>query len=405
MTAALSWIGRRPGFAAAMAFAGILSLYTLIQFGDVAASRAAIALALLLALDGAQQRTESMLRRTGIAVLQALTIYGLAFAPAPFGFGSDIPAQMMVEMPLFFILCCVLARSFSVEHPVVVLVTGLVVTAMWISILPLARLDPHLITKADIVPAQLRRPEITLMAINQPHYFNRGIWQNEVVVLLLVTTLFTIQAFRIRWLARRSAAQETMRSALASHFAPQVTDLLLGARQPGLPPRRRSVVALDCDLVGFTAIAEACPPEETAELLRAWRSAIESAVFAQGGAIVSFTGDGALAVFGLMEGETEPAIRALAAARQLLRDWTGTAQAAIGIDFGEVLFGLVGEGNALSLLLAGPPVEGAASLQQATRAAGVRVLVSDAAVASEGAGMKGLSRTKADGLDAWAIAD
>jgi adenylate cyclase len=215
----------------------------------------------------------------------------------------------------------------------------------------------------------------------------------------VITALFAFQAYRIRALARRSAAQEASRAALAAHFAPEIAGLLLPDAER--KPRLQHVVAMSCDLVGFTSTAEQAPAEEVAALLRAYRSAVERAVFASGGAIVSFTGDGALAAFGLRDG-ADAAGRAVASAHSLVRNWSGPVSISVGLAAGDAMVGLAGDGAGAAFLFQGPPVAEADALQQATRAAGVRILASDAVVASLGPDMKPSVRDRVDG--AWHIA-
>jgi adenylate cyclase len=125
---------------------------------------------------------------------------------------------------------------------------------------------------------------------------------------------------------------------------------------------------LDCDLVGFSALAARMAPEAVAAGLRAYHAYVEETVFASGGAVLKYIGDGVIAVFGFT-GVANPAGQARDCAERLVAGWGASGafetplELVVGVDHGEVVAGIVGEGRALSLIVAGPPVEGAARLQ------------------------------------------
>jgi adenylate cyclase len=132
------------------------------------------------------------------------------------------------------------------------------------------------------------------------------------------------------------------------------------------------LAVLDCDLVGFSRLAARMTPESTAAALRAYHGFVEAVVFAHHGAVLKYTGDGVSAVFGFT-GEADAAANALASAEQLAADWPAVGASAfagedppalvVGVDYGEVTAGIVGEGRALSLIVTGPAVAEAERLQ------------------------------------------
>ncbi|MDR3528597.1 MAG: adenylate/guanylate cyclase domain-containing protein [Rhizomicrobium sp.] len=148
------------------------------------------------------------------------------------------------------------------------------------------------------------------------------------------------------------------------------------------------MTVLDCDLVGFTGKAETMTPEDVAAGLSLFRSLVEEAVFEQDGAVLAHVGDGTVCLFGLRDDSDKSPEKAIACALTLLRHWNERARSlfsdeppplAIGIDFGLAAIGLVGEDRSLSLLATGAPVDGAASLQQATRFWKTCLLISERA--------------------------
>ena len=84
----------------------------------------------------------------------------------------------------------------------------------------------------------------------------------------------------------------------------------------GLPGRRVEATVLFCDLRGFTAVAEALPAERVLEMLNRYLTTMSEAILDKGGTVVSFQGDGLMAVFGTPVESPDHAREAFAAARR-----------------------------------------------------------------------------------------
>ncbi len=399
--------------AARAAFAVLLALYGAIRFGPVAGLRIALAGSLFVLLDVAAVRWRPARRgevlTAAALLLQGAILAGIVLAPAPLGFGADIPAPMLVKMPYVMLLVCFMAANVSATDPSRVLFAGVAAISAVAAVGWIALSDPQTITFASLHHADYANFHAALVASNRLHYFNRSLWQNQLVETIAILAILAVAAYRMRALARRSAAEEATREALAAYFSPQLADTII--KSQGLPPQEKTLAVLDLDLVGFTALAEILSPEQSAAGLRAYRQAIEDAVFAEDGAISAFVGDGATAFFGLTSAES--CRRALACAVRLARAWRHVAQTAfpghevriaIGIDVGEATVGLVGEGRAMSLLFLGSPVTGAEALQRATRDVGATILLSDRAHDALGdAAFDGVTLTPVtvEGVRAW----
>ena len=74
------------------------------------------------------------------------------------------------------------------------------------------------------------------------------------------------------------------------------------------------------DLRGFTTFSEQLAAPQVIELLNRYLSEMSEAVLAHGGTLVSYTGDGMMAVFGAPLEQADHADRALAAAREMLEE-------------------------------------------------------------------------------------
>jgi class 3 adenylate cyclase len=84
-----------------------------------------------------------------------------------------------------------------------------------------------------------------------------------------------------------------------------------------LESHRREITALFCDLRGFTAFAESADPEDVMALLREYHAAIGKIIFAHGGTLERFVGDGAMVVFNDPIELTNPSLQAVRTALEM----------------------------------------------------------------------------------------
>src|SRR5512132_3447895 len=100
---------------------------------------------------------------------------------------------------------------------------------------------------------------------------------------------------------------------------------------------RKVVTCLFCDLVGFTARAEAMDPEDVRRLLQPYHARVRAELERFGGTVEKFIGDAVMAVFGAPiahEDDPERAVRAALSIRDQLAD-DGELEVRIGITTGE----------------------------------------------------------------------
>jgi adenylate cyclase len=182
---------------------------------------------------------------------------------------------------------------------------------------------------------------------------------------------------------------ERQRSNLARYFPPPVVERLAGADRPIRLDRTQLVAVMFTDIVGFTKLSENLPPDEAMALLRAFHSRVERAVFAHGGMVDKFVGDGAMACFGVPDETPVAATAALAAGRDLAADleaWraerlrTGEPpiRAGIGIHYGPVLMGDIGGRQQFQFTVIGDAVNTASRLETLTRTCDTELIVSQA---------------------------
>lgn len=398
----------------------LAALYCVARFGFADGVRVCAAATLFVATDLARRYVLRRIRfgdalEAAAVFFQAGVIGVLFLAPAPFGVASDVPRQMLLlQTPTLVLLLCFIASSVSVARPALVWCAGAGVLGLWSVAWPIILADPRTVTPATIHMERYKTALALLGAVNQPEYFNLNLLKGAFTAAALITLVLGFGIYRIRRLARVTSEREIVRSGLAEFFSPQIVDAILAAHGNELAPQQKHAAILDCDLVGFTSLAETMAPEQVAETLQSYRAIVEAAVFAQDGAIVSHTGDGIVAAFGLTDASVVAAERALVCAQRLAGDWMKSSRyaldeqalmLAIGIEFGPVQMGLVGEGRSMSLLVLGDAADKAATLQWAAREARADILVGERARESMVGGHAELARSLAPcpiaGINAW----
>jgi adenylate cyclase len=192
-----------------------------------------------------------------------------------------------------------------------------------------------------------------------------------------------------------------LRAAFARFVPPQIVDAVVaqageGARLGGV---ERDSTVLFCDLRSFTTLAERLGPARVIDLLTCYLTAMSDALMDHGGTVVSYQGDGIMAVFGAPLPQPDHADRALAAAAEMLGPRleevnaqareagvlaTGDAPLRIGIGIasGPVMSGNVGSPRRMEYTAVGDTTNTAARLQAMTKETGCAVLVSAATRAS-----------------------
>ncbi len=129
------------------------------------------------------------------------------------------------------------------------------------------------------------------------------------------------------------------------------------------------------DVRGFTQMSEDMKPEETSVFLTDYRSIITDIAEQHGGIVDKFIGDGALVIFGIASSQQESAKASLEAAVDLnsrFEKWNmdreandlGTFKVGIGLHFGNVFLGAIGDDRRLEFTVLGDNVNIASRVEQ-----------------------------------------
>lgn len=187
--------------------------------------------------------------------------------------------------------------------------------------------------------------------------------------------LAAVSLARLEYAESAQRQRDTQRN-LERFFAPDVAATIAGAGAPLMAGgERRVVTVLFSDIRGFTALAEALPPEEVAGLLNEYFTAMADVVFSHAGTLDKFLGDGLLAVWGAPMDTPDASTRALAAAvamrntlAELNAGWAALGKPTLGVGFGmargDVFAGRIGSDHRLDYTVIGDVVNLASRLCQ-----------------------------------------
>ncbi|HYA66145.1 MAG TPA: adenylate/guanylate cyclase domain-containing protein [Burkholderiaceae bacterium] len=190
-------------------------------------------------------------------------------------------------------------------------------------------------------------------------------------------------------LAAARQERERMRRSLGGYLSPDLLRALIKG-SVDTSGTRRAIALLFADLRGFTAWSERADPDEVRDVLNRYYDTIIPLLHAHGGTIDNFRGDGIMVMFGAPQAQEQECDSAFAAARQMLEAvarFNGSELAArkvepfdvrIGLAYGEVIVGDLGNSERKDYTALGDAVNVAARLQELARTIGVAVLMTRA---------------------------
>jgi adenylate cyclase len=223
---------------------------------------------------------------------------------------------------------------------------------------------------------------------------------HDMTFLTMVTAFTTlIAAVCVYWreqsvrLVRETTVEQSRRERLGRYFSPQVA-ALVEAGSLASAAERREVTVLFADLRDFTRLAERLDSRQVVALLNRFHSAMVAVVFAHGGTLDKYLGDGLMAYFGAPVAQHDQAMRAVRCALDmqealaaLNRGEAETLRMGVGVHTGTALVGDIGADSRREFTVIGDAVNVASRVEQLTKQYEAPVLVSGQAVAAVGATM------------------
>jgi adenylate cyclase len=193
---------------------------------------------------------------------------------------------------------------------------------------------------------------------------------------------------KLREIEHLHAAAERARGNLARYFSPNIVDMLADQDEPLGAVRRQTIAVLFADIVGFTRMSEAMPPEAVVTMLRQFHERMTAHIFTCGGTVDKYIGDSIFAAFGVPTASDNDAANALICADMMLealdrwnaervRDGETPLAIGIGLNYGPAVLGDVGSEHSMSFTVIGDTVNTAARLQGLTRTFKTPLVVGD----------------------------
>ena len=307
----------------------------------------------------------------------------------------------------FFLLFSGVLHSYS---PRLVLWSGISIALWWSGALALAVNAPGVVTQFDLPGFGEMSHLRSLERAQEPDFIDVIRRVQEALVALLVAVVASFAVARSRQLVLESVRAERARENLARYFSPDVAAELASEDHDLGAARRQHAAVLFADIVGFSRLSEALGPEGTIALLRKWHGRLGEIVFRYGGTLDKYIGDGLMATFGTPHPRPDDATRALEAALEMAAaariSGTGTehdvsqraeavasagaapapgapdspipppVRIGIGLHYGPVVLGDIGNEHRLEFAVLGDTVNVASRLERLTRELGVDLLVS-----------------------------
>jgi adenylate cyclase len=231
---------------------------------------------------------------------------------------------------------------------------------------------------------------------NQIGFFELPLNIVRLSMVALFGLILVFLAIRTRRLLNRAIAETVRRTNLSRYLPPQLAERLSQVDQERLlAGTLREAAVLFVDVRGFTALAEGMEPESLGRFLTRFREIVSSQVHAHNGIVDKFIGDSVMAVFGAPDSSGNDAIDALDCAAGILRSieqWNAERRKAksndvmigIGVHWGEVFCGAIGDTARLEFTVLGDTVNVAARLEQLTKEVGHPIVASQAILREAG---------------------
>jgi adenylate cyclase len=334
------------------------------------------------------KRPLSMWMVLGFILVNAILLTITLLVPNPLD-PPLMPVQMKLRPPAFPFFLLLIAWSTFTLSPWLVVAATLIVVAVWTYGVSFIAFRPDTILGFGL-PQGPSASESIALYLNS-HFVDTAAYASGVFTALLIAGILAVAVGRMQRLVDVQARIERARDNLARYVSANLVEELAEVDEPFGPARNQEVAVLFTDVIGFTGLCEKLPPEEVVKMLRGFHERMAGCVFEHGGTLDKFVGDSVMATFGTPQASPNDATNALACARAMLRRlerWNAqrvarrepAVQAGIGLHFGPVVLGDIGNKRRLEFAVLGDTVNTASRLEGLTRGLGASLVVSQALI-------------------------
>lgn len=239
----------------------------------------------------------------------------------------------------------------------------------------------------------LRSSAAVLVTASLLIFFNLALWQAANLIMPLAASLAMVLAL-YGWNTgygyfTEARAKLLITRRFGQYVPPElVTRMLVDPDRYSMDSRRADLTVLFSDVRSFTSIAEGLPPEELADLMNTYLTAMTEVIRRHGGTLDKYIGDAIVAFWGAPIDDPEHARHAVMAGLEMqaelqtlnkrfqVRNWPAL-QVGIGINTGPMTVGDMGSRIRLAYTVIGDAVNLGARLEGLTKDYGVDILVGE----------------------------
>lgn len=208
------------------------------------------------------------------------------------------------------------------------------------------------------------------------------------LLILLAAGMCDLVRRRGLELMRSLALEQVRRERLGRYFSPQVAEQIQGEADALAAGTVCDVTVLFCDLRDFTQLSEKLSSSDVVALLNEHHGRMVEAVFAHGGTLDKYLGDGLMAYFGAPVRQPDHpgvALRCTLAMQAALAEMNAARatqglpvlRMGIGLHTGKAIVGSIGAPHRREFTVVGDVVNVASRLEQLTKTLSVTILMSE----------------------------